>query len=876
MYSLKAQESQLIQYVRQDFFSDYDCRDYIGKIDFSVAINQEGKELFDKEYVLWAEAKKGNKNNYHDAFVQLIFTIGKERPFEKFLPPLFLGVFDAEQIAFIPYSAIMAVFTQHDFNWNVPPSDHTTKEFKQLKEMVTAELAKANKEKESVFVFNFFTDKRELKKFIRKNFVSGGTKVNLIRINQNNFTHIYEKWREQVKPTIQIDWKEAEKYHIYDSHFYLADLMSENGETLLKSLKVLLKSDHYALKEKINDHTLFGNSIASIEFTDEMVAHRKFWSKYERPPRKEYQEKIVDRQDLLVPPNIREEKGSYYTPRIWVEKSQEYLAEVLGDNWQDEYYIWDCCAGTGNLLRGLSNKYNLWASELFDSNVRIMHQQIDDSGEHANLLKEHVFQFDFLNDDFTKLPQGLQDIINDEEKRKKLVIYINPPFVEVSSINGGKKGVNQSAIHAKYTKMLGTAGREIYTQFLIRIYFEIRGCIIAEFSKLKTLQGAAFKKYRDIFQPKLCRMFIVPGKTFDNVKGKFPIGFKIWDSTQEDRFSEIITDVYDAKGNELPSKFIYLAPKNGFISNWVSTFKSESKERIGFLCGTNGNDFQHNNIVYILNKKEQMANPRGIWITNTNIIECSIYFAVRKVIDASWVNDRDQFLYPLDNWKYDRDFQYNCLVYTLFGNNIQSEYGINHWIPFTEFQVKATNNFQSHFMSDFIAGKMSPKANETLFDNEVSLIPSKPIIFTPAAQAVMDAGRKIWIYYFDKIRNTTFGTPNVNASFYDIRAYFQCHDEKGKMKNESKDETYMSLLRGLRSALKILAKQIEQKVYLYGFLKGEVTYTKEELAAKLLEAEKKNAALEHRLQTVQQAQTMQIVGGNVTYNDYSTNYNIKK
>jgi hypothetical protein len=89
-------------------------------------------------------------------------------------------------------------------------------------------------------------------------------------------------------------------------------------------------------------------------------------------------------------------------------------------------------------------------------------------------------------------------------------------------------------------------------------------------------------------------------------------------------------------------------------------------------------------------------------------------------------------------------------------------------------------------------------------------------------------------------------------------------------------EDLKELLRDLRNAQKILAKQIEQKVYLYGFLKGEVTYTKEELAAKLLEAEKKNAALEHRLQTVQQAQTMQIVGGNVTYNDYSTNYNIKK
>jgi hypothetical protein len=47
-----------------------------------------------------------------------------------------------------------------------------------------------------------------------------------------------------------------------------------------------------------------------------------------------------------------------------------------------------------------------------------------------NLLENHVFQFDFLNDDFSKLPQSLQDIINDEGKGKKLIIYINPPYAE--------------------------------------------------------------------------------------------------------------------------------------------------------------------------------------------------------------------------------------------------------------------------------------------------------------------------------------------------------------------------------------------------------------------------------------------------------------
>lgn len=50
-----------------------------------------------------------------------------------------------------------------------------------------------------------------------------------------------------------------------------------------------------------------------------------------------------------------------------------------------------------------------------------------------NLLESHIFQFDFLNDSFDKLPESLQTIINDPEKRKKLILYINPPYAEATN-----------------------------------------------------------------------------------------------------------------------------------------------------------------------------------------------------------------------------------------------------------------------------------------------------------------------------------------------------------------------------------------------------------------------------------------------------------
>ena len=877
MYSLKDKEGTIINNVREDFFKEYDCRKLIGNIDFSVAIPQTGKELFPEiEYLLWAEAKKGalTPSAFHDAFIQLIFTIGRERTFDKNLPPKFLGAFDAEKIAFIPFSAVMEVFSQNDFDWTVAPSDHESKEFKQLKEMVKKQLTETGKENENVYFFNFFNDKKDLQRFIKRNFVSGRDSVQRMRITYNNFTHIYEKWRKEVMPSIAVNWDNAKKNGLLDADFYLADIMSGDNETLLENLHVLLKSNHYELDRKIDTDGLWASK--SVPFNDNMAAHSRFWSKYTRPPKKEYWDKIVERRDLLVPQDIRERKGSYFTPRIWVEKSQEYLADVLGEDWQDNYYVWDCCAGTGNLLAGLTNKYNIWASTLDKADVDVMHERIEHMGERSNLLKAHVFQFDFLNGDFADLPKGLQDIINDEEKRKRLVIYINPPYVETA---GKRSGINISKIQGWHIEKIALALREIYVQFITRVYQEIPSCMLAEFSKLKILQAANFVDFRNYFEAKLEKMFVVPADTFDNVKGKFPIGFKIWNTSIKEKFNEIYTDVYIADGTLYGQKLISCDDINQvYFSKWVTNNKEEKKKSIAWLEGITRNDFQGKNKICLLTcQSPNNSQPRGIYVGANNISVSIVGFAVRHCIEATWLNDRDQFLFPNEGWKFDRDFQSDCLAYTLFHgqNRITSAEGINHWIPFTEQQVNAPDNFQSHFMSDFIAGKLKPQNANTLFGAEESLIPTEPIQFTPAAQAVMEAGRKLWEYYLHKKDNELYAEPvNVNASFYDIRAYFQGF-EKGKMRNKSDDEKYNELLRDLRTYQKVLAKQIEKKVYLYGFLKGEAQVDPTE---RLHELERQNEELRHQLheKAVQGAAVVNFIGGNVTYNDNSNNYTIKK
>lgn len=188
--------------------------------------------------------------------------------------------------------------------------------------------------------------------------------------------------------------------------------------------------------------------------------------------------------------------------------------------------------GTGNLLNGLTNKANCFLSTLDSNDVAIVKELV--ATNKLNLLENHVFQFDFLNDDFKsdKVPKSLQEILKDEEKRKKLIIYINPPYAEAAnkakmSGTGEHKAkvARNNKTHRTYKNSLGSGANELFAQFFMRIYRELNGCIMASFSKLKYLNSSNFKKFREVFKAKFLEGFMVPADSFDNVKGQFPIGF---------------------------------------------------------------------------------------------------------------------------------------------------------------------------------------------------------------------------------------------------------------------------------------------------------------------------------------------------------------
>lgn len=833
-------EESLKLKVAADWFQRFDCTDIIGRIDFAVKIQREANAIdFDDEYLLWAEAKQQPTDIYR-MLAQLIVTI-KADAFQR-VPPRFVGCFDNEKIAFVEYHDILSIYQINDFNWTQTPSAIDEKTVQTVRQAINSD---------KVFVFDFEADAKELKSFIRANFSLRGGRLRQMLINKNNFIFVYQRWRSLVMPKIDADWELLKKeYAIYDRDFFLAELnIDDNGTVEIADDKVVNHDFYITFRatdakpyEMVRKDDLGIDMSYRFGFkADGLRQYTDFWKRYKRPPQNEYWSYIVERLDLLVPQDIRERKGAFFTPQVWVEKSQQYLANELGENWQEEYYVWDCCAGTGNLLNGLANKYNVFASTLDQQDVDVMKERIKNG---ANLLESHVFQFDFLNDDFSKCPQSLQDIINDPEKRKKLVIYINPPYAEADNRKGeGRRGVAENRIHDKYAEKLKKAQREVFALFFIRIHDELNQCILAEFSKLKMLCASNFVEFRQVFNGAIKKSFIVPGNTFDNVKGAFPIGFFIWDLKEPQRFTEIITDAYDANGNFICKKIISSYDDSIFINKWIDQYRPNKKciDSIGTMIGV-ASDFQNQKLTRIERPYMKVPASNHNWqINGTNLIESSIYLAARHCIEATWLNDRDQFLYPNDGWKTDAEFQTDCLVYTLFHgqNRISSEHSVNHWIPFTEDEVGAQEKFASHFMSDFLRGKIrvaGASATNTQTEGDLFAVnddvvetchgasprQQEPLAikFSPEATAVMDAGRELWRYYHAQ----PVARERPNASFYDIRLHFQgtktMASGKQQMNPDSTDETYTRLIGHLRVCLKALAKRIEPKVYEYGFLKG--------------------------------------------------------
>ncbi|EPW1224355.1 hypothetical protein ACWDWZ_001274 [Campylobacter upsaliensis] len=311
--------------------------------------------------------------------------------------------------------------------------------------------------------------------------------------------------------------------------------------------------------------------------------------------------------------------------------------------------------------------------------------------------------------------------------------------------------------------------------------------------------------------------------------------------------------MFNDSGAGLGKKRFYTTlDKHKSLNQWWVNFKDFANEMLG-LISNYPSDFQNQQKVCLLSK------PLARYclnITQSNLIPFSVYLSVRHCIPHTWINHNDQFLNPNKKWEKDTEFHSDCLIFMLFHgkNRITSKEGINHFIPFSEKEIDAAEAFESHFMLEFIQGKIkqeqslrgggnattkqsknksidchaahaarndkvkSKPLQQNLFNDEQDFIPTKPLIFSDEAKEVLQAAKELFKHYHTQAKDKE--NYNPNTALYDIKAHFQGFNDKGKMNppQKAQDETYKEKLGELNYTLKNLAKKIEVKVYEYEFL----------------------------------------------------------
>ncbi|WP_260232874.1 hypothetical protein [Helicobacter pylori] len=280
-------------------------------------------------------------------------------------------------------------------------------------------------------------------------------------------------------------------------------------------------------------------------------------------------------------------------------------------------------------------------------------------------------------------------------------------------------------------------------------------------------------------------------------------------------------EVFDSSGGFLGYKtFKPIVDKVKNINQYLKQYNINNSNILGFIdCA--GVDFQNNKFVNLANNKNLKRNITFFGLTLTNLLIGTIYFSARHCIKATWQNDRDQFYAPYDDtWQDDSEFKNNCLAFMLFHtqNRITTAQGTNHFIPFSEDEVDSKERYLSHALLDFLKGKIKEsKESDSLFLNAKK--ENKPLKFSPSASKVFDAGREI--YRYCHTQDFTNRPYNANISLYDIKEFFQGRNKQGRLNSPTtaKDEYYKQLYANLQYALKDLAKEIQPKVYEYGFLR---------------------------------------------------------
>jgi hypothetical protein len=771
----------------------------------AIGIKEYQKNLIDiQTKEIWFEAKEGGRNSTYAMFTQLMHYVQVALDRGEYIPP-FLAVIDTQKAAIMKSSDVIPFLEKKTIRWGKSASGYTQEALDEVSAYIG-----------TYFVsFKIETHEEEFIHTIKNAIVKGD--IIRTQITPDNLKQVFDKWVAMIGREIK-DVAE-EDYAL----LFFADIMSDGT--------VSTHTDLTAELLHRNNQPVFMLNGKLYELSNR-EGYRQFWAIYHRPPKAEYRNYLLERRDSLIPIDERSFKGAYYTPLAVVDKAYDKLTETLGKNWQKDYIVWDMCCGVGNLEVKHSNPRNIFMSTLDSEDIDVMKAT-------KTCVAATRFQYDYLNDDIAddgsidytltnKVPQALRQAIADG---KKILVLINPPYAESGDgvASGNKEGVASTKM-SKFMPDYGYATRELFTQFVARIRIEIPTATIAMFSTLKYVNAPNFEKFRREWSANYLGGFIVHSKSFDGLKGDFPIGFLLWKTNNiiknNQTFSEITTDVLDKNAIPVGEKIFYNIPNEMFLSAWFKRPKSNKIDSLplknaispttssidvrgtkwadgaigGMICGKN--DLQHTSTQTAL-LSSGYCSAGGYYVTPEILWQTAVLFSVRRLIKPTWLNDRDQFLQPTELLT--EEFKADCLIWMLFnGSNLTASANdlewndkkwsiVNHFIPYTEDEVGAPDRFESDFMVQYLRDKkLSAEAKE-----------------------VLDEGRKLWSAYFahtdvravrDELK---LNRPDVG--WYQVRKALEA-------RNKSGDFPIVSFT-AFKAAYEVLSDKLRPMVYELGFLR---------------------------------------------------------
>jgi hypothetical protein len=406
---------------------------------------------------------------------------------------------------------------------------------------------------------------------------------------------------------------------------------------------------------------------------------------------------IVDR---IVEDETRRRKGEFFTPTIWVDEAHKMISETFGENWKEEYVVWDPASGTLNCTRDYKFK-ELYCSTIEESDLKTA----DQMKYNPEAIK---FQYDFLNDGIVdgkidiegdvKLPQGLKDALLEG---KKMIVLMNPPYGtngEGVAAGTSKKGISDTLVSESIKGEDFGSSQQLYSQFLYRLCkIKSMNMHICLFSPPLFMSGPSFIKFRENFLNNFGykKGFLMNAGEFDGTSD-WGLSFTIWGNANDNKsdftlsvmksnsFGEIEyffdKDIYNLDGKVSHSDHIKRnfskkgltlvdSPKlKSSLKSGIGKNKSNSiSETLGYYVNVSNNVMENTSGVYILSLPASRG--QGNDITPNTFYDVITNFSARKLVKSNWINQKDEYMAPNESHPLWEQFQYDSLVYSLFNTS---------------------------------------------------------------------------------------------------------------------------------------------------------------------------------------------------------------